>query len=206
MMRDIGLVGLFLAEQGLATTREHAMGNPFPFTRRYLTAEQHAVLESLPPLTASLDAAITGYVALAELSPPGQAAGRTDRRRLARRLRARERRLLRAQYRHCAEDLTHATAGAPNHARCRAQPESQDAGRGTGASVLPACGLSRTHRQIARVLARRACRARRRRYPCWSWGPLRDATSSRPRTSICSPSSAARATKLRSPRTLVGNG
>ena len=70
MMRDIGLVGLFLAEQGLATTREHAMGNPFPFTRRYLTAEQHAVLESLPPLTASLDAAITGYVALAEAFLP----------------------------------------------------------------------------------------------------------------------------------------
>lgn len=73
LMRDIGLVGLFLAEQGLATTREHTMGNPFPFTkrlRRYLTEEQHGVLESLPPLTASLDAAITGYVALAEAFLP----------------------------------------------------------------------------------------------------------------------------------------
>ncbi len=73
MMRDIGLVGLLLAEQGLATAREHAMGDPFPFTkrlRRYLTPEQHAVLECLPPLTASLDAAITGCVALAEAFLP----------------------------------------------------------------------------------------------------------------------------------------
>ena len=73
MMRDIGLVGLFLAEQGLATTREHAFGNPFPFTkrlRRYLTDEQHAVLESLPPLSPSIDSAIDGYVALAEAFLP----------------------------------------------------------------------------------------------------------------------------------------
>ncbi len=34
-MRDIGLVGLFLAKQGLVSTREHTtMGNPFPFTKR----------------------------------------------------------------------------------------------------------------------------------------------------------------------------
>ncbi len=73
MMRDIGLVGLFLAEQGLATTREHAMGNPFPFTKRlrpYLTDEQHQILESLPPLWASLDSAIDGYVALIEVFIP----------------------------------------------------------------------------------------------------------------------------------------
>ena len=73
MMRDIGLVGLLLAEQGLVTTREHAMGNPFPFTkrlRRYLTHEQHAVLESLPPLTATLDSAVDAFVALAELFLP----------------------------------------------------------------------------------------------------------------------------------------
>jgi len=45
MVRDIALVGLLLAEQGLTTTREHTFGNPFPFTkrlRRYLTDEQHA--------------------------------------------------------------------------------------------------------------------------------------------------------------------
>ena len=73
MMRDIGVVGLFLAEQGLATTREHTFGNPFPFTkrlRRYLTDEQHAVLEALPPVAASLDSAIDGYVALAEVFLP----------------------------------------------------------------------------------------------------------------------------------------
>lgn len=49
MMRDIGLVGLLLAKQGLVTIREHVFGNPFPFTkrlRRYLTEEQHATLEA----------------------------------------------------------------------------------------------------------------------------------------------------------------
>lgn len=73
MMRDIGLVGLLLAEQGLATTREHTFGNPFPFTkrlRRYLTEEQHALLEALPPVCASIDSAIDGYVALAEVFIP----------------------------------------------------------------------------------------------------------------------------------------
>lgn len=73
MMRDIGLVGLFLAEGGLTTTREHTMGNPFPFTkrlRRYLTGEQHALLASLPPVGATLDSAIDGYVALAEVFLP----------------------------------------------------------------------------------------------------------------------------------------
>jgi len=73
MMRDIGLVGLLLAEGGLATTREHAMGNPFPFTKRlrcHLTDEQHALLESLPPVAPTLDSAIDGYVALAEAFLP----------------------------------------------------------------------------------------------------------------------------------------
>jgi hypothetical protein len=73
MIRDIGLVGLFLAEQGLASTREHAFGNPFPFTkrlRRYLTGEQNAILESLPPLSPTIDSAIDGYVALAEVFLP----------------------------------------------------------------------------------------------------------------------------------------
>jgi hypothetical protein len=73
MIRDIGLVGLFLAEQGLASTREHAFGNPFPFTkrlRRYLTDEQNAILESLPPLSPTIDSAIDGYVALAEIFLP----------------------------------------------------------------------------------------------------------------------------------------
>lgn len=73
MIRDIGLVGLFLAEQGLASTREHNAGNPFPFTkrlRRYLTDEQHAVLEGLPPVRATIDSAIDGYIALAEAFLP----------------------------------------------------------------------------------------------------------------------------------------
>jgi hypothetical protein len=73
MMRDIGLIGLLLAEQGLATTREHNAGNPFPFTkrlRRYLTEEQHAVLESLPPLAPTIDSAIDSYVALIEIFLP----------------------------------------------------------------------------------------------------------------------------------------
>lgn len=73
IIRDIALVGLFLAEGGLASTREHTPGSLFPFTkrlRRYLTDEQHAVLESLPPLSPSIDSAIDGYVALAEAFLP----------------------------------------------------------------------------------------------------------------------------------------
>ena len=73
MMRDIGLVGLLLAEQGLASTREHTFGSPFPFTkrlRRYLTEEQHALLQGLPPVCASIESAIDGYVALAEVFLP----------------------------------------------------------------------------------------------------------------------------------------
>lgn len=73
IVRDIDLVGLFLAEQGWVTTREHAFGNPFPFTKRlrsYLTDEQNAMLESLPPVAASIDSVIDGYVALASIFLP----------------------------------------------------------------------------------------------------------------------------------------
>ena len=73
MIRDLCLVRLLLGEQGLETTREHAMRNPFPFTKRlrsYLSDEQNALLESLPPLVASLDSVIEGYVALAEAFLP----------------------------------------------------------------------------------------------------------------------------------------
>jgi hypothetical protein len=73
MVRDIALVGLLLAEQGLATTREHTFGNPFPFTkrlRRYLIDEQNSLLESLPPLEATWDSIIDGYVALARAFLP----------------------------------------------------------------------------------------------------------------------------------------
>ena len=73
LVRDLDLVALMLAEQGLATTREHTFGNPFPFTKRlrsYLTAEQNAVLESLPPLVATIDSVIEGYIALAEAFLP----------------------------------------------------------------------------------------------------------------------------------------
>ena len=73
LVRDLDLVALMLAEQGLATTREHTFGNPFPFTKRlrsYLTAEQNAVLESLPPLVATIDSVIEGYIALAHAFLP----------------------------------------------------------------------------------------------------------------------------------------
>jgi len=73
MTRDIALVGLFLAERGIASTRENTVGNPFPFTkrlRRYLTDEQNAILESLPALSPTIDSAIDGFVALAEIFLP----------------------------------------------------------------------------------------------------------------------------------------
>jgi hypothetical protein len=73
MVRDIALVGLLLAEQGRFTTREHAFGNPFPFTKRlrsYLTDEQNAVLASLPPVGPTWDSIIDGYVALARAFLP----------------------------------------------------------------------------------------------------------------------------------------
>ena len=73
MLRDVCLVGLLLAERGIASTRERNVGNPFPFTkrlRRYLTDEQNAILESLPPVAPSIESAIDGYVALAETFIP----------------------------------------------------------------------------------------------------------------------------------------
>lgn len=73
MVRDIDLVGLMLAELGLKTTREHSFGNPFPFTKRlrpYLTDEQNEVLVSLPPLVATIDSVIEGYIALARAFIP----------------------------------------------------------------------------------------------------------------------------------------
>ncbi len=73
IVRDIDLVGLLLAEQGWATTREHSFGNPFPFTKRlrtYLTDEQNSLLLSLPPLAATIDSVIDGYLALARAFLP----------------------------------------------------------------------------------------------------------------------------------------
>lgn len=76
MMRDIGLVGLLLAEQGLTGVppgRPPNPLNPFPFTKRlrpYLTDEQHALLQSLPPVQAMIDSAIDGCVALARAFLP----------------------------------------------------------------------------------------------------------------------------------------
>ena len=52
MMRDVALVRLFLAEQGLESTRGNTAPGTFPFTkrlRRYLTDEQHGILQALPP-------------------------------------------------------------------------------------------------------------------------------------------------------------
>jgi len=73
LVRDMCLVRLLLAEQGWESTREHTFGNPFPFTKRlrgYLTGEQNALLESLPPLEATIDSGIEGYVALAKAFLP----------------------------------------------------------------------------------------------------------------------------------------
>ena len=68
MVRDVALVSLLLAERGRSGTREHQFGNPFPFTKRlrsYLTDEQNQLLVSLPPLEATIDSVIEGYIALA---------------------------------------------------------------------------------------------------------------------------------------------
>lgn len=73
VMRDVGLVRLFLAEQGLESTRESMGPAIFPFTkrlRRYLSAEQNAILEALPPLAPTIESAIDGFVALAEVFLP----------------------------------------------------------------------------------------------------------------------------------------
>jgi hypothetical protein len=73
MVRDLDLVALFLAERGWATTREHAFGNPFPFSKRlrnYLTDEQNSILQSLPPVAATIDSVIDCYLALARVFLP----------------------------------------------------------------------------------------------------------------------------------------
>ena len=67
------MVGLLLAEQGWASTREHTFGNPFPLTKRlrtYLTEEQNELLLSLPPLVPTIDSVIEGYLALARAFLP----------------------------------------------------------------------------------------------------------------------------------------
>jgi hypothetical protein len=78
----MALVPLFLAERGWKSTREHQLGNPFPFTKRlrdYLTDEQNQLLVALPPLEATIDSVIEGYVALARAFLPraGRLAERT---------------------------------------------------------------------------------------------------------------------------------
>lgn len=73
LIRDLCLVRLFLAELGRETTREHAFGNPFPFTKRlrtYLTDEQNELLEALPPVAPTIESGIEGYVALARIFLP----------------------------------------------------------------------------------------------------------------------------------------
>jgi len=73
MVRDVAFVALLLAEQGWNSTREHQFGNPFPFTkqlRSYLTDEQNGRLLSHPPLEATIDSVIDGYVALARIFLP----------------------------------------------------------------------------------------------------------------------------------------
>lgn len=73
VVRDVALVGLLLAENGIATLRDPRSPNPFPFTKRlrgYLTDEQNALLASLPPLAPTVDSVVDGYVALARAFLP----------------------------------------------------------------------------------------------------------------------------------------
>jgi predicted nucleotidyltransferase len=73
MVRDIALVGLLLAENGITTLRDPRSANPFPFTKRlrgYLTAEQNALLASLPPLAPTTQSVVESYVALARAFLP----------------------------------------------------------------------------------------------------------------------------------------
>ncbi len=73
VVRDMCLVRLFLAEQGFESTRERSVGNPFPFTKRlreFLTDEQNQLLESLPPVAATIESGIEGYVALSRIFLP----------------------------------------------------------------------------------------------------------------------------------------
>jgi hypothetical protein len=72
LLRDIALVSLLLAEQGLDAANGHKVWL-FPFTKRlrtYLTDEQNALLASLPPVAPTLDSIIDGYIALAEAFLP----------------------------------------------------------------------------------------------------------------------------------------
>lgn len=67
VVRDAMLVRLLLAERGLRSTRLDGGKGIFPFTKRlrpFLTEEQYSVLTGLPPLEATLDSVIDGYVAL----------------------------------------------------------------------------------------------------------------------------------------------
>jgi len=73
VVRDVALVGLLLAENGIETVRDPRSANPFPFTKRlrgYLTDEQNALLLSLPPLAPTMDSVIESYVALARAFLP----------------------------------------------------------------------------------------------------------------------------------------
>lgn len=73
MVRDVALVTLLLAERGWSSTVEHQFANPFPFTKRlrsYLTDEQNQLLVSLPPLEATIDSVVGGYIALARIFLP----------------------------------------------------------------------------------------------------------------------------------------
>ncbi len=71
-----GLVPLLLAEQGLTGAppgRRPNPLNPFPCTKRlrpWLTDEQNQLLQSLPAVSASIDSAIDGYIALARAFLP----------------------------------------------------------------------------------------------------------------------------------------
>ena len=73
VVRDVALVGLLLAENGIETIRDPRSANPFPFTKRlrgYLTDEQNALLLSLPPLAPTIDSVVDSYVALARAFLP----------------------------------------------------------------------------------------------------------------------------------------
>jgi hypothetical protein len=73
MVRDVMLVRLLLAERGLRSTRADGGSGVFPFKKRlrpFLTEEQYSVLTGLPPLHATLDSVIDGYVALSRAFLP----------------------------------------------------------------------------------------------------------------------------------------
>jgi predicted nucleotidyltransferase len=71
VVRDVALVGLLLAENGIRSLR--GPDAFFPFTKRllpYLTEEQRALLASLPPLAPTVDSVVESYVALARAFLP----------------------------------------------------------------------------------------------------------------------------------------